>query len=237
VSEVSSKFVSQGKAATAISPRHRLIDEAYEAIKTMIIANELTSGQVISVAALADHLGVSRSPVSKAVTALEQDGFIESEPFKAPRVATLTVKFIRDVYDVRVDLEARAAALGVARLTDKDRGALEEGLTTLEEAHARGDVDAVFRFDGQLHRLLADRSDNELLAGFLRNLDGHLVRVRNVYAGVLLSKPEADMQKAEITRVAHAAIARDVQGAETAMREHVSHHAQRLISQIEEGNE
>ncbi|BCW86442.1 GntR family transcriptional regulator (plasmid) [Arthrobacter sp. NicSoilE8] len=233
MTETPTKFVSK-RSAAGIAPRQRLEDEAYNAIKRMIISNELTGGQVISVAALADHLGVSRSPVSKAVILLEQDGFIESEPYKAPRVAAITAKFVRDVYVLRTVLEARAAAEAVLFLTPEDISSLTEALATLRTAHDNGDTVGVAEIDKRLHRLFAARSDNKLLSGFLDNLEFHLVRIRNVYSRLIFSGPETDIQSSELIRIVEAAIARNAGEAEAAMRDHVSLHAQRLIQQIEE---
>ncbi|GAW49609.1 hypothetical protein PD653_4996 [Nocardioides sp. PD653] len=226
------KFVSQGKPRASIAPRQRLEDEAYNAIRDMIISNELMGGQVISVVALADHLGVSRSPVTKAVAALEQDGFIESEPFKAPRVATVTTKFVRDVYDLRTVLEARSAANAVSNLSDADVATLTAGLASLERSQPQADPTAVASFDVALHHLFAQRADNKLLAGFLDNLELHLNRIRNVYKEHIYSEPETDMQLSELQAIVHAAVNRDAGAAEVAMRDHVWRHAQRLIEKI-----
>ncbi|GAA2130486.1 GntR family transcriptional regulator [Nocardioides bigeumensis] len=234
MTEVPERFVSRGTPAASIPPRARIVDEAYNAIKQMIITNELKSGQVISVAALADYLGVSRSPVSKAFTALEQDGFVESEPFKAPRVAVLTSKFVRNVYGVRTALEARAAADATANLTDTDLSQLSVAFEALSKAGGPADKSAVFEFDAKLHRLFAERADNELLSTFLGNLELHLVRIRNVYGEHITSQAEIERQYEELQRIVRAVTERDAAGVEAAMNEHVSRHAQRLIAKIDE---
>lgn len=228
------KFVSQGKASKGLAPRQRLVDEAYQAIKTMIITNELTSGQVVSVAALADHLGVSRSPVTKAVTQLEQDGFIESEPYKAPRVAVLSARFVRNVYDLRTVLEAHAASAAVEALTDDEIAELTSAFNSLTRDHKAGDPEAVQEFDTYLHQLFAERADNNLLSGFLDNLDLHLVRIRNVYEKHVYSQAEKDLQFTELSAIAQAAIGRDAAAAESAMKDHVTQHALRLVAMIKE---
>jgi DNA-binding GntR family transcriptional regulator len=232
VTEVPSRFISQGRGVS-IPPRQRLVDEAYEAIKQMIITNELKSGQVISVAALADHLGVSRSPVTKAFTALEQDGFVESEPFKAPRVAPLTSKFIHDVYGVRTALEAQAAVDATLNLTEAELAELADEFTTLSESGDR-DKSAIFDFDVKVHRLFAKRAENDLLRGFLDHLELHLVRIRNVYGEHIYSQSEIELQFEELGRIVTATGERDGDAVELAMKEHVARHAERLIAKVEE---
>ena len=231
--EQAAKFTGRGRSSASIAPRQRLEDEAYSAIREMIINNELTGGQIVSVAALAEYLGVSRSPVTKAIAALEQDGFVESEPFKAPRVATVTTKFVRDVYELRTVLEARSAASGVPHLTADDLASLSEGLHELSSGPST-DPEMLAKFDVEVHRLFAQRADNPLLAAFLDNLDLHLRRIRNVYGEHIYSEPETDIQVAELRDLIQAALDGDGGAAEIAMRDHVSRHAQRLIAKIEE---
>ena len=71
-----------------------LADRAYAAIKQMVIANELAPGQLLTESGLAQPLGISRSPVRAALARLQEEGFIETEPWKGPRVAALDAKYV-----------------------------------------------------------------------------------------------------------------------------------------------
>jgi DNA-binding GntR family transcriptional regulator len=217
-----------------IAPRHRLADEAYEALKNMIMANELEGGTVISVLAMAERLGVSRSPVKEAILGLEQDGFVVCEPFKAPRVMTITPKFIRDIYGVRIALESQAAAASTSALSDDDLAALGNKADALSAAMRSGSINAVTEFDSELHRLLVARADNEVLTGYLATLEHHLVRLRNVYGQHIFSQSELEAQVEELQGIVAAAMARDAGRIEAAMKAHLSRHAERLIARIEE---
>jgi DNA-binding GntR family transcriptional regulator len=53
-------------------------DEVYEAIKALIVNGSLRSGSAISQVALAQRLGVSRTPVREALRRLQAEGWIEA---------------------------------------------------------------------------------------------------------------------------------------------------------------
>ena len=110
--DASSRGGSSAQALTGmIAPRHRLADEAYAALKHMIITDELKGGTVISVLAMAERLGISRSPVKEAILNLEQDGFVVCEPFKAPRVMTIEASTSRQTPTNRIGT-SRPESLG-----------------------------------------------------------------------------------------------------------------------------
>ncbi len=232
--DASSRGGSSAQALTGmIAPRHRLADEAYAALKHMIITDELKGGTVISVLAMAERLGISRSPVKEAILNLEQDGFVVCEPFKAPRVMTITPKFIRDVYGVRIALESQAAAASISALSEDDLASLNKRANGLSAAMTAGDSSGVTEFDAELHRLLIARAGNEVLTAYLGTLEHHLVRLRHVYGQHIFSQSELEAQVEELHQIVAAATARDAAEIENAMRSHISRHAERLIDRVE----
>ena len=52
-------------------------DEAYDAIHEMISSGSISSGQQIVESAIAESLGMSRTPVREAIRRLQQDGLVE----------------------------------------------------------------------------------------------------------------------------------------------------------------
>jgi DNA-binding GntR family transcriptional regulator len=224
---------SEFTVPAGIGPRQRLTDGAYNAIKQMIISNEMKGGQVISVVGLAESLGVSRSPVKQAVIGLEQDGFIESEPFKAPRVARITSRSIHNVYGVRTALEAQAASDATSNLEDEELVDLAASFAALPKVLDSSNVAAVAEFDTRLHRLFIARAGNDLLSTFLGNLEHHLLRIRNVYGRHIYTRSEFASQREELGRIVDAAVRRDKAAVELAMKVHVMSHAERLIAKVD----
>jgi DNA-binding GntR family transcriptional regulator len=85
----------------------------YEGLRASILRGELAPGEVTSQVALADSLGVSKTPLREALRMLQRDGLVTFEPNRQPRVATFTAADVEELYVLRILLEAGAARLTV----------------------------------------------------------------------------------------------------------------------------
>src|SRR4029077_7455826 len=64
--------------------------QVYARLREAILNAELAPGLTMSQAALADQLGVSRTPLREALRLLQGEGLIEAEPNRRVRVAPVT---------------------------------------------------------------------------------------------------------------------------------------------------
>jgi len=99
-------------------------------IKDLMLTNRLHPGKTIVIDRLADELGVSHTPVREALAVLAQDGLVSMKPYKNPCVAEISVRDVREVWEMRLLLEGWAA--GKAAL-----GLSEEALNIIESSLAR----------------------------------------------------------------------------------------------------
>ena len=90
---------------------------AIERIRAAIVSGQFPSGHRLVERTLVDQLGVSRSVIREAIRYLEAEGLVEILPRSGPVVAMLDWDKARQIYDIRLRLEAAAAA-DCARLAD-----------------------------------------------------------------------------------------------------------------------
>ena len=88
-----------------------LIAPIYEKVKSMILNNELKPGQKIIQEKIASELGVSRTPLNKALQMLEFEMLLESIPRKGTYVKKISLEEMLDIFDVREGIEEVAARL------------------------------------------------------------------------------------------------------------------------------
>ena len=81
-----------------------LADQAYAAIRSAIIANQLTPGEVLTEESLAEMLGISRTPIREAIYRLGQERLVEMTG-KGARVIGISAGDIADIYEIRLRLE------------------------------------------------------------------------------------------------------------------------------------
>jgi len=134
----------------------------YQQLKKMILNGELKPGEKLLQEKLAQNLGISRTPLLKALQMLEFDYLVESIPRRGMFVKKLTEKEMMDIYDVREGIESVAVRL----VTERIKSDQLETLRSLWEPFAdKEDIDAneYRKVDEQFHALLLDYSQNEIL--------------------------------------------------------------------------
>ena len=151
----------------ATLPRVRrtlLRDTAYEAIRDAIVRAEIPPGAVVSNAAVAEQLGLSRAPVRDALARLAGEGLVETKPQSYTRVTQLVPKEVRDAAAVVRTMHELATRIAVLLLTSGHIEAMREANRRFEAATRAGGVDAAMDSDDELHGVLVGVCGNRAVA-------------------------------------------------------------------------
>jgi GntR family transcriptional regulator, rspAB operon transcriptional repressor len=108
-------------------------DDVYERVRAAILDGDLAPGAVMSQVALADELGISRTPLREALRMLQSERLVEAEPNRRVRVAPMSPADLEELYVMRVTLEAEALRLSVPLMAPEDLARLEGDMA--EMAH------------------------------------------------------------------------------------------------------
>jgi GntR family transcriptional regulator, rspAB operon transcriptional repressor len=100
-------------------------EDVYERLRAAILDGELAPGAVMSQVALAQDLGISRTPLREALRMLQSEGLVEGEPNRRVRVAPMTAQDLEQLCVMRITLEAEALRLSVPHMTSEDLAGLE----------------------------------------------------------------------------------------------------------------
>ena len=68
-----------------------VVDQVYDAVRARILSGDLPRGSRLRQAALADELGVSRTPLREALRRLATEGLVEFEANRGAKDRTLAV--------------------------------------------------------------------------------------------------------------------------------------------------
>lgn len=141
-------------------------DEFYEAFKKDIITARLKPGEMLKEKQIMEDYGIGRLPMREIMVRLQQENLIETIPRMGTIVTRLDIKHMRDVVELRLELECVVAKLAAERITPT---ALEE---IRQVINSRTDVitgtgkagDAAAGWDQRFHQLLyAAAGNNELV--------------------------------------------------------------------------
>src|ERR1700743_3766248 len=107
------ELVPQDNAA----PARQSAEYVHRRVREAILEAELPPGETMSQVALAEDLGVSRTPLREALRMLQGEGLIEARPNRRVRVAPMSADDLEQLYAVRVALEAQALRLAIPRMS------------------------------------------------------------------------------------------------------------------------
>ena len=158
-----------------------LRQEVLSALRSAILANEITAGTRLLETDVAGQMGVSRAPVREAIRHLEQEGLVEIFPHRGAVVIGVPEAEIDAIYELRAVIEGRAIAAAVDVVGEPELARLEALIDEMGAAIKAREVEAIAEFDLQFHGLIVDLSGMTLLRHIWSSLDG-LVRVRSYQA-------------------------------------------------------
>jgi len=150
----------------------------FEALREAILKGVLKPGERLMEIQLAEEMGVSRTPVREAIRKLELEGLVAMVPRKGAYVASLSMKDIIEVFEIRGALEGLAAELAAERITDEELEELERYLVRITESIEADDLALVVAIDTDFHSQLYKASRNERLAQIINNLREQIQRFR-----------------------------------------------------------
>lgn len=144
-----------------IAPR-TLKENVTEVLRQSIIDGTLPPGTEFNQAQIAERLGVSRGPIREALGQLEQEGLIESTPYKGVVVTELTPRYVEELYSVRAVLETMALKRFMDRMTPDDLHALHDIVAQMRQAARNQNMPRLLDLDLAFHEYLLRRADHHL---------------------------------------------------------------------------
>ena len=158
-----------------------LRDVVFNTLRKAILKGELKPGERLMEIALAERLGVSRTPVREAMRKLELEGLVVMIPRRGAQVANITEKDLNDVLEVRMALENLSIENACARMTEEQLDELWKAARNFEDTMSEGNLVRLAEADVALHEVIYKSSDNRRLNQVLNNLREQIYRYRVEY--------------------------------------------------------
>lgn len=146
-----------------------LSERIFELLRARIVTGDLATGAPVRQEALAADLGVSKIPLREALTRLEQEGMLTSQPNRGYFVKPMSAGQVAEIYALRLSIEPRAAADAAEQAADADRKAVIAALERLEAAAADSLIE-VANGHREFHTALVRRSDRLLTVQMVERL-------------------------------------------------------------------
>jgi DNA-binding GntR family transcriptional regulator len=153
-----------------------LADQAFHAIRELIVTLELAPGAVMNERELIERLAIGRTPVREALRRLAQEQLVEVYPRRGIFVTTVDVRDLARLCEVRAVLEPEAARLAAERATQVDLDELASLLTELASEKGRDDK-TLMALDQRIHRTIYRCTHNHFLEATLEEYYALALRI------------------------------------------------------------
>ena len=144
--------------------QHRSLAEfVTDRIADEIVSGGLPAGSRLTEMALAERLGVSRSPIREALRNLSREGLVDLIPRRGAQVASVSSEDAVQLYECRMLLEPEACRGAVPALTDPDILILQALLGDMRSADTGADMSLFLAANHGYHRRWLHACPNPIL--------------------------------------------------------------------------
>jgi DNA-binding GntR family transcriptional regulator len=203
--------------------RQSLRQQVAHALRAALVAGEMRPGVLYSAPALAEKFGVSATPVREAMLDLAGEGLVEAVRNKGFRVTELSDRELDEITQLRMLIEVPTVG-EVARLCDEELApkaeALRQSAREIEALAEERDLIRYVEVDRQFHLALLALAGNRHIVEVIGNL-----RARSRLYGLhqLADRGQLAASAREHEQLVDLILARDVEGAERLMAQHIKH--------------
>ena len=196
-----------------------LHDEVAAKLRERIFAGELAPGSFIDEPTLCSELEISRTPLREALKVLTAEGLLRHEPRRGCFVSQITERDLDEIFPVIALLEGRCAFEAANNATDADLAALDQLHERLQRSARAKRINEYYETNFAIHEAIILLANNRWLAqviGDLRKIV-KLARLQQLHAPGRLEQSLSEHMAVYAALKAH-----DAEGAEAAMRTHLT---------------
>ncbi|MEN0138578.1 MAG: GntR family transcriptional regulator [Rhodococcus sp. (in: high G+C Gram-positive bacteria)] len=210
-------------------------EQVYGQLKADILNGILSPGQSLSAIDVGSRYAASRTPVRQAFLRLEAEGLVSLVDRQGARVAPISIKSVRDLFELRILLEAAATRM-VAEAVARDGAARQqfeevaEALGAIaEEEPSDSRRDRFYALTENYDQAVIAHTRNAQLARSIAELRPHTERLRNIAH----SRPDRlDVSLEEHLSMCRAILAGDGAAAAAACAEHLTQTQKTILDAV-----
>ncbi len=161
------------------NPFLALGEAIYQTLYEGIIFLRLPPGTKLNESKLAEELGVSRTPVQKALSRLGRDNLLLKKGGNISVVSPMAKEESRRLYEARIAVESYAAFLAAARIQPEELDRMEKLVAQYQEIGLALDPDTYAECDHQFHAIIIAASRNAYIGRMYESLESRLLHYRH----------------------------------------------------------
>ena len=197
---------------------YSLSSRVFHTIREDILNGKYQANEELKEKSIGEEMGVSRTTVREALRQLELEGLVHIIPNKGAFVENVTLKDIKDIYEIRSLLEGLCARWAANNITKEQLEELEETVFLSDFHFSKENWDQMVELDNRFHEIVYEACGSKELTRVLRDYHHYLQRIRKI---TLEQKTRARASMDEHCKIAEALKARDAAEAERCASIHI----------------
>ncbi len=202
--------------ASSLAPR-ALYEEVAELLRQRIFSRELEPGSWIDELKIAQHYGISRTPLREALKVLAAEGLVTMKVRRGAYVTEVSQRDMADIYHLLALLESDAAAVVASTVTEAQLSELQTLHQGLEDAAQAQERERFFALNERFHLRLLDIADNRWRNQMVADLR-KVMKLNRHHS--LLKSGRIDDSLQEHRAIMAALARRDAQASQKCMQDH-----------------
>ncbi|MCA1241494.1 GntR family transcriptional regulator [Stappia stellulata] len=187
-------------------------------VRRAIASGDLKPGARVTERSLCEAYGVSRTVAREVIRQLDAERLGEVVPHQGLRIVRLTEKMVREIYEVRAELEVMILRAFVVKATDRQIDHLNEILKRIRKAALEEDVERIIEHSARFITFMNETADNHLAGEILAHLNARIELLRSL----AISWPGQSMAGVDqFDRIFQKVAERDVVNAEIELRRYL----------------
>ena len=151
-----------------------LREQVYLFLREQMHTGAIAPGSTINLTEFSETLGISKTPLRDALIRLESEGFVEILPRRGVRVNALTMKDVKDYYEIIGQLEGGAILAAFEQMGPTVVRRLDKLNQDMRSSVKTGDFDSYYKKNLEFHEVYLQLYDNKHLRRMIRPLKQRL---------------------------------------------------------------
>jgi DNA-binding GntR family transcriptional regulator len=157
-----------------------LEESVYRSLREEILEGRIAAGEALTECAVAQKLGVSRTPIRAALKRLSEEGLISLTPNRGAVVVGVDGEDLVGIYEIRMRLEGLASRAAAERISSEELKRLSDSVELAEFYISKNDTEHLKELDTEFHGIIYRASGNRLLHKTLSELHGNITAYRRL---------------------------------------------------------
>lgn len=210
-----------------------LAEAAATKLRDTILSGDLAPGSPLREVELSASLSISRGTFREALRLMQEEGLVDIVPHRGASVTRLTPDKVHEISSLRAVLESYAVRIALENkaYSGSVLDQMKDLVRRLGELEREGNIFETIRTDMELHRLMCERSNHQLL---LQVLD----RLRSLHMLFILNTKlyDSDMTSDEASHqaVLDAILSGEPEQGEAVVREHIQQAGAWLLERMQQ---